>query len=269
MFSRFNETTHEFNSTHIADPDGGNEIELTLPGPEGGGRWSSDGKHIAVMTILEGDRVGTAIISPDGTVERTLAIPDPTLNLVCVTWSPDDLRLACEGWDDTDESRTGIYVVNASDGGDLVRLTTPPAGLVDFPGDFSPDGRSFVFNRAEDEAPGPLLLVDVAGGEPQQIGSGTYEDPGRFSPDGTSLATAGDGKIVVLDLEGNVRSEIKRARDFLFGPAWSPDGQWLAYSGASIGPHADVFISHPDGSDLHRITDTPENEIVVEWSHPS
>ena len=40
MFSRFDEETHTFISTHVARPDGSDETEIPLPGPEGGGRWS-------------------------------------------------------------------------------------------------------------------------------------------------------------------------------------------------------------------------------------
>ena len=48
MFSRFDEATHTFISTHTAQTDGTDEEELTLPGPEGGGRWSRSGDEIAV-----------------------------------------------------------------------------------------------------------------------------------------------------------------------------------------------------------------------------
>jgi hypothetical protein len=101
MFSRFDEGTHTFISTHVARADGSHETELPLPGPEGGGRWSRSGEEIALMTVLPDERIGTAIIALDGTVKRVLEIPDKSLNLVCVVWSPDDSRLACEGWDDT------------------------------------------------------------------------------------------------------------------------------------------------------------------------
>ena len=96
MFSRFDEATHTFLSDHTILPDGSDETVIPLPGPEGGGRWSRSGTEIAVMTILPDERVGTAIITPDGTVERVLDIPDDSLNAVCVVWSPDDSRLACE-----------------------------------------------------------------------------------------------------------------------------------------------------------------------------
>ena len=104
------------------------------------------------MTVLDDDRIGTAIIRPDGTVERIFEIPDETLNLVCTVWSPDDTRLACEAWDDSDASRGGIHTVRASDGGDLTRLTSAPDGMFDLPGDYSPDGRQLVFKRTTGEA---------------------------------------------------------------------------------------------------------------------
>lgn len=266
MFSRFDESTHTFMSTHLLKPDGSGEAELPLPGPEGGGRWSRDGSLIAVMMIHDDGRIGTAIIQPDGTVERILEIPDETLNLPCTIWSPDDLRLACEVWDDNDPSRHGIYAVTASDGSDLTRLTTP-AGMYDWPGDYSPDGNQFVFKRTStsDEAPGPLLIVDVAGGGEPRTLEGAFEDPGRFSPDGTSLLTSAAGQIKLIDLDGNVLETIADAGAFLFGAVWSPDGEWIAYSSSSGGFIADIIISRPDGSERWQVTHTPANEIVVEW----
>ena len=158
LFSRFIEATHTFTGMFVSRTNGSDEIAIPLPGPEGGGRWSKSGTQIAVMTVLADKRIGTAIIAPDGTVLRVLEIPDVTLNVSCTVWSRDDARLACEAWDDTDSSRNGIYTVRASDGGDLQRLTTPPAGKHDLPGDYSSAGQ-FVFKRhTGDEGPGPLML---------------------------------------------------------------------------------------------------------------
>jgi hypothetical protein len=180
MFSRFDENTHTFLSTHISQADGLGEIEVAMPGPEGGGRWSWSGRDIAVMTVLADHRIGTAIIKPDGTVERVLKIPDASLNLVCTVWSPDDKRLACEGFDETHPLRNGIYTVNSSDGGALVRLTKTPAKMVDLPGDYSPDGTQFLFKRTTEEDPGPLMLVPTAGGgQPKPLADILVEDPGR------------------------------------------------------------------------------------------
>ena len=265
MFSRFNEATHTFISTHTAQADGTDEEELTLPGPEGGGRWSRSGNEIAVMTLLPDERVGTAIIEPDGTVARTLEIADKSLNVVCVVWSPDDKRLACEGWDDADPSRRGIYTVRSSHGEDLQRLTTTPEGMVDTPGDYAPDGAQFVFKRSADEENGPLFIMDLPDGEPRPLSKGGFEDPGRFSPDGATVLTSDRGRIVIMDLNGEVLERVAEPGAFLFGPVWSPDGKWIAYSQATTGPHADIFISRPDGRDARQVTSTAANEITVEW----
>lgn len=265
MFSRFDESTHTFLSTHLSRPDGTQETELVLPGPEGGGRWSHDGSQIAVMTILEDERVGTAIIQRDGAVDRVLEIPVEALNLVCATWSPDDSRLACEGFADDDPSLGGIYTVSASDGHDLQRLTTAPAGMNDIPGDYSPDGTQVIFKRTTQEEDAPLMVVDVGGGEPRSLSDDEYEDPGRFSPDGETVLTSADGRLVFMGLNGDVLSTIEETGAFFFGAVWSPDGEWIVYSRDVSGFVADVFVSRTDGSDAWQVTQTSANEIDVEW----
>jgi Tol biopolymer transport system component len=265
MFSRFDESTHTFLSTHLVRPDGTEEAELLLPGPEGGGRWSHDGSQIAVMTILEDERVGTAIIQRDGTVDRVLEIPVDALNLVCTVWSPDDSHLACEGFADADPSLVGIYAVSASDGHDLQRLTTAPTGMNDIPGDYSPDGTQVIFKRPTGEAAAPLMVVDVGGGEPRSLSDDAYGDPGRFSPDGETVLTSAGGQLVFMGLNGDVMSTIEETGAFLFGAVWSPDGEWIAYSRDVSGFVADVFVSRTDGSDAWQVTNTSANEIGVDW----
>ena len=264
LFNRFIEQSHTFDGMFTARPDGSDEVSVPLPGPEGGGGWSHSGASIAVMTVLPDDRIGTAILAPDGALLRELEIPDPTLNLVCTVWSPDDLVLACEGFDDAEPTRNGIYSVSAADGSSLQRLTTPAAGMRDDPGDFAPDGR-LVFKRfAGDEAPGPLMVLD-ASGETTVLTDLSVEDAGRFDPLGEQVVTSAGGHVIVLDLNGAVTTEISDGSAFLFGPDWSPDGAWIAFSKSVSGPFADIWITRPDGTDAHRVTSTPDNEIGVDW----
>ena len=93
-----------------------------------------------------------------------------------------------------------------------------------------------------------------------------FEDPGRFSPDGTRVATSNNGHLVILGVDGTIQDTVTDNGHFLFGPAWSPTGDWVVYSSTRSGEfRADLYVSHPDGSDPHQITDTPDNEIVVDW----
>ena len=93
------------------------------------------------MTVLPDGRIGTAIVLPDGTVDRTLEIPDETLNAVCTVWSPDDSRLACEAWDDTDPSRGGI-TQSWHRTGAISSQSPSPKGLMICPGTFRRTGPS-------------------------------------------------------------------------------------------------------------------------------
>lgn len=266
LYSSFDESTHTFLTTYVARADGSGATELPLPGPEGGGRWSHAGDEIAVMTLTTDGRVGTAVIDADGTVLRTLTLPGDSLNLVCTVWSPDDRRLACEGFDESRPDATGVYTVRASDGRDVRRLTAPPAGQHDLPGDWTPDGRSVLFLRRHEEDDGAQMLVRATGtGEEEAFGDASVEDPGRFSPDGTNVLTSAGGELLVLDRAGNEVGRISRSGHYLFGAVWSPDGSRLAYSDATGGPFADIYTALPDGSERAAVTSTPENEIRVEW----
>ena len=266
LFSRFTEASHTFTGMFTARTDGSAETAVPLPWTEGGGRWSMSGKEIAVPTLLADGRIGTAIIATDGTVLRVLSIPDATLNLVCTIWSRDDTRLACEAWDDADPSRNGIYTVRASDGADLQRLTTPPAGKRDTLGDYS-SAEQFVFKRhTGDEGPGPLMLVDANGGEPRLLYDGPMEDAGRFSPDGRFVVTSTNGSLMVIGLDGKVLHKISINGSYAFGPVWSPDGTRIAFSMTPNGQYlAEIYTSLPDGTDRQRVTNTANNEILVDW----
>lgn len=271
LFSRFDEAAQRFVGLFVTQTDGSAEIEVPVPWTEAVGRWSMSGTEIATVTLLPDGRVGTAIIAVDGTVLRELSIPDETLNIPAGSWSRDDARLAGEGWDETDSSRNGIYAVSASDGSNLQRLTTPPAGKHDCPGDYSsPDGQ-LVFKRATDyDDPGPLLLVDANGGEPRLLFDGPVGECGRFSPDGRFVLTGLNGSLLVIDLDGQVVHTIRFDGYVAFGPVWSPDGSRIAFSMTTPGVYAsDIYTSLPDGTDLQQVTNTPDNEINVDWGSGS
>ena len=154
-------------SVFTIDPDGTDMKPLVLPASVFP-RWSPDGDHISVAqdsTDHPEGHLSVGMADPEGHDYVQFNDPDATLELASAAWSPDGSRLAVEGWDGNDPTRSGIYTVRASDGGDLIRVTDCPKDCHDIPGDYSPDGRQIVFTRQKlsDEADVTLMVVNVDG----------------------------------------------------------------------------------------------------------
>ena len=261
VFGRFEPSLDDFVSYTI-DPNGNGEMEL-LPGPHQLSRWSPSAELIST-TVYDGSRVFAATIRPDGTGYTELPIDDPTLNVGCMLWSPDGTRLACEGWDDADPARNGIYTINASDGGDLQRVTSSPDGNHDLPGGYAPDGRLVFARIAPDRENGQLMVIDPDGGAPEQLTEGTYGLP-RLAPDGETILAEHDGVLHLITLEGGLATPVE-IDGVAFGGSWSPDGAWIVFSLAPPGGTADIYRARPDGSDLSQITSDPAQEEFADWA---
>ena len=94
-------------SLFTSNPDGTNITPLLPTGTGEQPRWSPDGRHISIVAENGDGLVFVGLVDPDGSHYVQFDSPDRTLNLGCFDWSPDGLRLACEGWDDTHLGRTG------------------------------------------------------------------------------------------------------------------------------------------------------------------
>jgi Tol biopolymer transport system component len=259
-FGRYDRFVGDF-VAYLIDPNGAGETQLLPEGHELP-RWSPDGKDI----VLVDSSLTTVIVEnaglPDASV-RSLSKPQAPLNLGCVVWSPDGTRLACEGWDDTDPTRNGIYTLSAADGGDLQRLTSNPDGRHDLPGDYSADGSQLFFGREN----GPIMVVGVDGTNPRPVTSGTYGSP-SLSPDGKTLLTDDGSSIYFIAIEGGAVTPITILGTTMdaYGASWSPDGTWIVFSLSPRGGTADIARVRLDGTGLFRITNDPANEEMPDWA---
>ena len=254
-------------------PDGSARVRLT-DHAAGGPEWSPDGTRLIFPAIAEDGRVTTATLAADGTGFAVFEIPDPTLNVACWSWSPDGMRLACESWDDTHPDRAGIYTVSSTDGQDLERLTTNPFGGGDFPGEFSPDGTSYVFPRENPQRRHgyvALFIVDADGSGVRRLTPWRMNAQGAsWSPDGERILFGAGGTLFTVRPDGTeiTAIEMHTGAGFVypFDPSWAPDGTRLVFSMyRRRTDQVDIFTVAADGSDLRQITDTRREDGFADW----
>jgi len=259
-FSSDREGIAENTSIYVADADGAAPPRTTIvdtlwPRPV----WSPDGASIAwlIMGVFggEGNRSGGSVIIDANTGDLRPLIGDfPDAHFLA--WSPDGAQIAFQIRQDGEPK---IYLVDA-DGGNLHSLTEDNA----YDMAWSPDGTQIAFTtRPNDEPPSEIWVMDADGSNPRKLTNGSIR---MWSPDGTRIAFAREGESYILDVDSaDVRqspggpyfswspdaTRIAYAHSgfgglcvmevdgtnircldvglYLPRPAWSPDGQYIAY----------------------------------------
>ena len=272
---------------YLANADGTHRERVYGPDEYYGlARISPD--RTSILTIPgtnESGALGGGTLSLDGSTFEPLPQADETLILIPGAWSPDGSRVAFEGWDESDPSRTGIYTARL-DGTDLLRVTTSPGLPHDSPLDWSPDGRQLLFYRAVRAEPdfpidlgGALWVVNADGSDAHALDTGDVLPwwQARWSPDGSTIAFVEErlqpsGALWTVGADGTNLTEVfEDAGDrSAYGPVWSPDGSKIMFS---IHPHSDMF-QHPaneihvinaDGSGLTLVVGGPGFKYVTDW----
>ncbi|MBP1768423.1 MAG: peptidase, partial [Candidatus Aminicenantes bacterium] len=212
--------------------DGGEEIRLTSsPEGESRPRWSPDNRYLAFLAS-RGDedqkKKGSQVWLLDRRGGEALRLTDIKGGISDFTWSPDGKRLVLvvndPNPDDEPEQKEGWK-----------RKTKPPILIDRY--HFKADREGYLGGLREH-----LWVFELETRKGEAITSGPYNERSPvWSPDGKRIAfvsnrapdpdRSGDTNIYVV--EARAGAEVLPVTTFAGPdegrPAWSPDGQWIAY----------------------------------------
>ncbi len=168
-----------------------------------------------------------------------------------------------------------LYKVRAN-GSHLTRLShhvcVPGNCAQDLYPAWSPDGKRIAFTRFDDDAGLVAIYVMRADGTHGREVPGTAALGGqypRYSPDGKRLLFDGGSNrgaaVFSVRLNGTHLRRLTPWRLHAGGGAdWSPDGRWILFSSHQDQDRQDnLYLVHPNGTGLHKITASPAH--VHQW----
>ena len=211
--------------------------------------------------------------SPDGTWIAFTGIRDGQSDIFLMY--PDgkgEVRLTDDPADDTDAAFSAdgkqIAFVSQRDGHGVIYIMeldgTILGSLADLPGNvsspaWSPDGSQIAFSLEQDGV-SQIYVVNLDGSGLVNLSNypGSDYDP-AWSPDGSKIAfyssdrgEDGQEAIYVMDTQGRYASILAagtpRQLQRNMGPAWSPDGKWIAFYSYREGYLSGIFRTPTDGS---------------------
>ena len=167
------------------------------------------------------------------------------------------------------DGQIGLFIAARDGSGERPLLS---AANMDYDPVWAPDGQSIVFT-SDREGSAELFRVRPDGtGLTRLTDSPAYDDQASFSPDGRHLVfvssrESGYANIWTIDLATGRTRALTSDTSGNYRPAWSPDGQWIAFS-SSRGTtltfahgrwehlqYADIYLVRSDGTGLKRIGD--------------
>ena len=117
------------------------------------------------------------------------------------------------------------------------------------------------------------MAIDVKTGEERQLTKlGGYNGGVDYSPDGKRIAfhRADDkrAEIWVMDSDGANPNQVTDTLIDEYSPAWSPDGNWIAYTAGTESDGNgtfDLWLMLPDGSGARIISTSPNTQMNPKW----
>jgi Tol biopolymer transport system component len=299
VFARYTDDSQDTGVLVTSKVDGDAQRQLTNPvhgvldeQPD----WSPDGSHVlfshvtATGTDHESHRI--AEMSQNGTGMRFLTAGKPAHGDTIVgfdsdaSFSPDGRMIAYQhasgSVQDDHIEHTDIWVMRA-DGSHPRNLTRSAAYSGDRGGPtWSPDGKHLVFSVQTPSTGAPadsraLFTMSSDGSAVHRL------TPWKLGANGTAAWSptmpllvfravddeeSGIGNFFSIHADGTNLTQITHFTNKVVSHkvSFSPDGRWIAFGRLGTGNHNDIYVATVDGSTIHAVTRTPNEERSPDWA---
>lgn len=227
---------------------------------------SPDGSRAVMISVVAG-REQLFLTAPDGS--EPVQITHDDADHEDPAWSPDGARIAFVL---TDGETRLVYAMDPD--GSNRRPITPPNVRAIHPS-WTPDGQRILYSTDDDLRPpakneSAIYAIDLASGVVETLISGGVNTFPVMSPDGTRIAfrrIVGDmnSEVFVADSDGSNPRNLTNHFSFEGWPAWSPDGERIAFAGNRNGNYQ-IFLMRADGSDVRLVANTDGRATSPKWT---
>ena len=220
----------------------------------------------ATQIAFVSSRTGTKelwVMDYDGAGQRPLTL----LRTISLTprWSPDASRIAFTCFMPANGLVSAQICMYSLDAGKVVSFARF-RGTNSAPA-WSPDGTQIMFSSSMQGNP-ELYVTDTSGNRPKRLtfANGASTSPAWNPKTGQTVAFVSDRggipKLYLMNSDGTNVTELELPdKGYLIDPAWSPNGQLLAFSWRRPDGNYDIYVMDPSSRQIVEITrDAARNE---------
>ncbi len=229
--------------------------------------WAPDGRRIAFIRHGEGGQLILATARADGTDVHDL-VPggggSPFIR--SPAWSPDGRLIAFILGSGGVAGE--IWLVDADGRRAPRRLSSDSAAVFSDAPVFSADGRAIVHDSNRGGATN-IWALPIAGGPAVRLTSGpgpdespTVDAHGRVA----FISSRWRNELILYDLRTAETRSLVRHTPFLWGPAFAPINQELAFSRSEVDGSWHVWTANLDGTSQRQLTNTDRGELYPRWT---